>query len=247
MIGKIIKINIYLKHNGAEGIQRQNQQAIYNTEYTVTAHKKQISTFVNFYQVQAGKVDFGKLGVKIAKSFQAYIQKAAINEMLSVVSAANNKYGIAGYKGTGTDTQSWIEISQLVRAANASDVYALGTLGALAKIVPDAAGFRFFENDDLTRKGFLKEYQQVPLVQIDNAIVPNTINGTTPTLTVSDDYIFFLPMAFNKPIKVAIEGENVLVATDPMTTKDCTIGLTVSMYIGVEAVVGSKFGVLDVR
>ena len=58
--------------------------------------------------------------------------------------------------------------------------------------------------------------------------------------------IFFIPMGYNKPVKVAIEGDNVVVTTDQTTTKDCTLGLNISMYIGIDSIVGSKFGVLDV-
>ena len=46
-------------------------------------------------------------------------------------------------------------------------------------------------------------------------------------------------MGFNKPIKIAIEGDNVVVTTDPLTTKDHTLGLTMSMYIGIDSIVGS--------
>ena len=47
-------------------------------------------------------------------------------------------------------------------------------------------------------------------------------------------------------IMIAIEGDNVVVTTDPLTTKDHTLGLTMSMYIGIDSIVGSKFGILDV-
>jgi hypothetical protein len=236
----------FIVYDLAEGIQRQNQQTVFNTEYTIQASKKNISTFVNWYQVVAGKVDWGKFGTKIAKSFQAYIQSAVVNAMTKTIDNAA-ALGIAGYKKIGTDTKTWIELGQLVGAANSSSVYALGTLGALAKITPDAStGFRFFENDDITTKGYLKEYQQIPMVVLDNAIRPDTLNIENPQLLLQDDYIFFIPMGFNKPVKVAIEGENVVVTPDPQTTKDCTIGLNISMYIGIDTVVGSKFGILDV-
>lgn len=237
----------FIVYDIAEGIQRQNQQTTFDTEYTVSASKKTISTFVNFYQVAAGKVDWGKFSVKIAKSYQAYIQSAVVAGMSKAFDNAE-ALGIAGYKKVGTDAKTWLELAQLVGAANGSDVYALGTIGALAKVTPDAStGFRFFENDDIITKGLLKEYQHVPMVMLDNAIRPDTLNVENPQLLLQDDYIYFIPMSFNKPVKVVIEGENVVVAPDPMTTKDCTIGLTVSMYIGIDTIVGSKFGILDVK
>lgn len=236
---------LFIVYDIAEGILRQNQQTTFNTEYTVSASKKNISTFINWYQVAAGKFDFGKFGVKIAKSFQAYIQAAVVNAVTKTINNADS-LGIGGYVKAGTDAKTWIELAQVVSAANASDVYALGTIGALAKVTPDAStGFRFFENDDILTKGFLKEYHQVPMIQMDNAIRPDTLNAN-PELLIQDDYIFFIPMGYNKPVKVAIEGDNVVVTTDPTTTKDCTLGLNISMYIGIDSIVGSKFGVLDV-
>ena len=236
---------MFIVYDIAEGISRQNQQTAYNTEYTIQAHKKTISTFVDLYHVASNKLDWGKFGVKVSKSFEAYIMAAIIKAMTKTVTDAN-KLGIGGYKKAGTDATTWIELSQLVRAANNSDVYAIGTLGALSKVVPDDAGFRFTPTDDLVSVGYLPAYKQVPMVQLDNAIIPGTINTAAPKLLIQDDYIFFIPMGFNKPIKIAIEGDNVVVTTDPLTTKDHTLGLTMSMYIGIDSIVGSKFGILDV-
>lgn len=38
----------FIVYDLAEGIQRQNQQTVFNTEYTIQASKKNISTFVNW-------------------------------------------------------------------------------------------------------------------------------------------------------------------------------------------------------
>jgi hypothetical protein len=236
---------LFIVYDMAEGINRQNQQTAYNTEYTIQASKKTISTFVNWYHVASNKLDWGKFGIKVARSFEAYIQAAVVKAMTSTIASAN-ELGIGGYLRAGTDKATWVELSQLVRAANNSDVYAIGTLGALSKIVPEDAGFRYNSNDDLTKVGYLPSYQQVPMIQMDNVLVPGSINTAAPKLLLQDDYIFFVPMGFNRPIKVAIEGSNVLVTTDPAKTKDNTLGLTISMYIGIDSIVGSKFGILDV-
>lgn len=237
---------LFIVYDMAEGINRQNQQTTYNTEYTIQASKKTISTFVNWYHVCTGKLDWGKFGVKVAKSFEAYIQAAVVRAMTATIASAD-KLGIGGYLRAGTDKETWVELSQLVKAANNSDVYAIGTLGALSKIVPNDAGFTFNSKDDITTVGYLPSYQQVPMVQMDNVLIPGSINTAAPKLLLQDDYIFFVPMGFNKPIKIAIEGNNVIVTTDPAKTKDNTLGLTISMYIGIDSIVGSKFGILDVQ
>lgn len=235
----------FIVYDIAEGINRQNQQTAYNNEYSITTHKKTISVQLNWYQVAAGKFDWGKFGVKVAKSFEAYIQAAAIREMTNIITNAAD-LGIAGYLKAGTDPDTWIELAQLVKGANDSEIYALGTLGALQKVKPEDAGFRYNPKDDLVTVGYLPSYLQVPMVEIDQAVMPGTINTAAPALLVQNDYIFFIAMGSYKPIKVAIEGQNIIVSQDPLTTKDNTLGLTISMYIGIEGVVGSKFGVLDV-
>lgn len=76
-----------------------------------------------------------------------------------------------------------------------------------------------------------------------NALVPNTINGT-PEVIVPDDIIYMLPMGMYKPVKVVIEGNTVTINQDPMYAADHTYGMTVTMHLGVDCVVGSKFGAI---
>lgn len=163
---------------------------MYNTEYTVQAHPKQISVAVDWYKIASRVFDFGKFGVKIAKSFEAYIQNAVIKGMTNAITNRNS-LGIGGYFEVGATADNWISLAQRVSAANGGgDVYALGTLAALSKVVPDDAGFRFLPDDDLVTKGFLPVYKQVPAVELKQAILPTTLNGANPTLIVPDDYIY---------------------------------------------------------
>lgn len=236
---------LFIVYDIAEGINRQNLQTTYNTEYTVSASKRQISTSVDWYKVASGKFDWGKMGVKIAQSFMVHLQLLVINAMTKCVANAAD-WGIAGYKKIGATDENWISLRQLVSAANNSDVYAIGTYDALAKITPHDAGFRFGPTDDLVTVGYLPSYKLVPMVELDQAILPGTINSAKPSLVIPNDYIYFIPMGFNKPVKVVYEGDNVLVNVDPLKTTDLTLGLTISMYVGADVIVGSKFGVLDV-
>ena len=54
MIGRVISknkasnITDFIIYDIAEGIQRQNRQTMYNTEYTVQAHPKQIAVAVDW-------------------------------------------------------------------------------------------------------------------------------------------------------------------------------------------------------
>lgn len=124
----------------------------------------------------------------------------------------------------------------------------MGTNLALANIMPAASAtsaFRYGEDSAIIKTGFLPSYKNVPLYEIQNALKPNTINGATVETVVPDDMIYFMAMGQDKPIKVAIEGQNVVVNTDPLNSADHCYCMTVDMRVGVDAIVGAKFGYMD--
>lgn len=158
----------------------------------------------------------------------------------------NNKDGIAGYIANGLTDENWLKVSRLVRLSNSgADVYALGTSIALTAVLPDSAkGFRYNENSAIVKNGFLPDYKTVPMIELGNALVPNTINGE-PEVVLPDDIIYFLPMGMSKPVKLLFEGNTVSVEKDAQFAADHCYGFTVDMRIGVDAVVGSKFGAIQ--
>lgn len=193
---------LWIVNNVAEGLARGGVQTDYNTEYTVQASRKQISIFVDWYHVAAGKKDWGKMGQKIGLSFMAYIQAKVAKGMASVITDAT-KHGISGYMANGMTDENWLITARNVQLANGgADVYALGTKIALADVLPAesaTSGFRYGENSDIVKTGFLPSYKEVPLVELGQALVPNTINGT-PEVVLPDDIIYFIPMGWNKPV-----------------------------------------------
>ncbi|MDD6401972.1 MAG: hypothetical protein PUG10_10265, partial [Lachnospiraceae bacterium] len=118
-----------------------------------------------------------------------------------------------------------------------------GTKLALAEVLPDSntlPNFVYNEDSAIVKTGYLPSYKDVPLLEMGNALVPNTINGT-PEVVVPDDIIYMLPMGMYKPIKVVTEGNTVTVSQDPLTASaDHTYNMTVTMHIGVDVVVGKK-------
>lgn len=233
-------------YNLAEGINMGTQQTAYNNTYTITAQKRSISVQVDWYHVAAGLQNWGNFATKVAKSFQAYIFASAIKAMTKALTQTST-LGIAGYTGLGFTDDNWVTVAQNVSLANGgADTYALGTLRAISKVLPSDGAFRYGPNDDVTKVGYLPAYKNVPIVRLDQALVPGSINTATPTSLVNDNLIFFIAMGGFKPIHVVFEGNNVAIDLNPMETKDCTYGLTISMYLGVDTVVGSKFGTLTI-
>lgn len=201
----------------------------------------------------SGRQDWGKLLQKIGASFAAYIQARLAKVMASIITnntdvATNNQDGIAGYMANGLTDENWLKVARLVKLANGgADVYALGTSIALASVLPDSAkGFRYGEDSAIVRDGFLPDYKNVPMIELGNALVPNTINGESEVV-LPDDIIYMLPLGMNKPIKVVMEGNTVSVEKDPLFAADHTYGFTVDMRMGMDAIVGSKIGAITLN
>ena len=201
----------------------------------------------------SGRQDWGKLLQKIGASFAAYIQARLAKVMSTIITnntdvATNNQDGIAGYMANGLTDENWLKVSRLVKLANGgADVYALGTSIALASVLPDSSkGFRYGEDSALVKDGFLPDYKNVPMIELGNALVPNTINGE-PEVVLPDDIIYMLPLGMNKPIKVVFEGNTVSVEKDPLFAADHTYGFTVDMRMGMDAIVGSKIRAIQLN
>jgi len=242
---------LFIVNEGAEGIAHGGYQTIANNEYTVTASKKEVAVGVDWYHIAAGKQDWGAFGVKVALSFANYISASVIKTLTNVVasSAEMNKRGIGGYTATGLSDSNWMTIARNVSLANGgAQVYALGTQIGLSTVMPQStsvfSGFVYGERDKILTEGVLDRYKGVPLMIIDQALNPYTIN-TTPQALVNDNYIYFLPLGADKPVKVVFEGNQVVVQEDYSNNRpDESFGLIVSMRIGTDVIVGNKFGVL---
>lgn len=226
----------------AEGIRRATLQPIFNDEVTVNCGPIEIATSIDWYQVAAGKFDWGNFGFRAGRSFEGYIMLKAIAAFLSA--APDNT---SPYAGAGFDTDQWTTLAERISSANGgSDVYALGTLSALAKIHPEAAPLQYAlgangVGDELLKDGHLDRYLGVKLIPIDNFILPGMVN-TTATLGVPQNLIIMVAADAYKPVKVVFEGSSVAVEWDPKETTDKTYRIGVQMRIGVAAIVGSYAG-----
>ena len=197
--------------------------------------------------VASNKQDWGYICAKVGMSYAAYIQARVAGVMANVVTNGAN-YGISGYQVSGLTDENWLTLARNVRLANGgADVYALGTNIALASVLPAesaTSGFRYGEDSAIIKTGYLPSYKNVPLVELGNALVPNTVNGT-PQVVVPDDIIYMIPMGWYKPIKVVIEGDTMTLEHDPMFRVDHCYGFQITAHLGFDAVVGTKFGSID--
>lgn len=239
----VVKSNdLFFVSDVAEGVQLGGLQRLYNNEVTVNPVPKQIRFNMEWYQVASGVFDFGEWSYKIGASFAGYIQKLIINSLTTVITdglAAASPYFVSGYSDA-----NYISRVQKVKAANGNaEVYAMGTLTVLGKVIPSTVGLQYGLGEEISKKGYLDMYKGARLMEIEQAMLPTTIN-TTATLMIPDDVLYFIAMGQYRPIKVVFEGENVVVETLPNVSADKTMGMAITMRLGISSVVGSKFGAI---
>lgn len=194
-----------------------------------------------------GKQDWGYIVAKTGLSYANWIQGRAIQVMASLITNAG-EWGMGGYIANGFSDQNWVTTADNVQMANGgAQVYGLGTKVALMDILPDQTtnntGFRYGEDSEIIKTGYLKEYKGVPLIEMEQALLPNTVNGT-PVRVIPSNIIYLLPMGYHKPVKVLIEGNTLTVQKNPYETKDHTYQFIITAHLGVDVVIGTKFGAI---
>ena len=243
----IIRSNELFKVNEiAEGVNRGVLQPIFDNEVTVNPSPIEIATAIDWYAVAAGVFDWGDFGLRAGRSFEAYIFLKVIAAMTSVT---GDMIG-AGYIANGYTPANWTNLVQKVSAANGgAPVYAIGSLGALAKVNTTGAnglGLQYFVGEDYLSKGYIDKFLGARMIPVDPALVPTTINSTAD-LAVPDNKIYMVAADAYRPVKIVFEGNSMTVERIPEETTDKRYGIRIQMRVGVSAIVGSKFGRIDLN
>lgn len=103
---------MFIVNDAAVGIARGGVLTHFDTEYTVTAHKKEVACYVDWYHVAANKMDWGRFGVKIGVAYAAYIEGKVVKAMESCITGSGvpAAHGISGYIANGFSDANWLNI-----------------------------------------------------------------------------------------------------------------------------------------
>ena len=233
---KIESNDLFAVKEIAEGVRDSVSQPMFDDEFTVNCHPVIIESHIDWYPFAAGRFDMGHYAVKVARSFAAYLFLKSINGL----TAATNLYG-AAYQINGLAANDWTELAEKVKAANGGmSVIAIGTKVALSNCVLNG-NFQVEVGAEMQKVGFLDSFQGIPLIAIDNVLVPGTTNSTAQ-LALKNNRIWMIPVAGDKPVKIVFEGNQISVSENPEDTTDVRLGLKTSLRCGISAIVGSKLG-----
>lgn len=223
----------------AEGVNRGVLQPIYNQEYVVNCKTVEIATSLDWYAVASGVANWGNFSYRAGRSFENYVMIKIVASMAQVSEIAGEAYSIDGF-----DTDNWTTLADRVSSANGgARVYAIGTMAALNKIIPESIGLQMGLGNEVVKDGYLNRYLGTPLIVLDQA-TKGDIN-TNATLMIPTNVIYMIASDSHKPIKIVFEGDSVVVERIPEETTDKTYTIRIQMKLGIGIILGSKIGTIN--
>lgn len=156
-------------------------------------------------------------------------------------------------------TGNWIEITDLVAAANGirvDDLMAVGTRSALSNLLPvdgtggAITGLQYGLGEQWFTNGYLPKAGGVDLFPVSPVIVPGTQNSTLDTIDTGNDIYIFGKGMYKPMYGVYMEGSPITLTATPggtgnaQGTADFTIDINVGAMFDIKPVFASKVGVV---
>lgn len=215
----------------ADGTANLRRQRLDNDKMTVDVSNYGVKIYDEFYRFLAGRIDWGQLVDKVAKSYEKKIAE-------SVNAAIYGSYASidAAFKYTGTFSED--ELLRVLQAVEAlyGSAMVVGTKAALAKIKPDYVG----EADKarynaIGHIGVFRGYDTVALTQ---SFKPNSTE-----FNLSNTDLLILPSTSDKIVKIVTEG-SAIVEDVQNTQGDLSIEHYFIQKAGVGISLTNKFGIV---
>ena len=228
----------------AEGVPFGGSQHKFNYTVTVNPEPLNISFDTKWYDVAAGKADFGRMFFKAALGFASYFTVQAYNKLYAMAQQVP-----ASYQYTGFTTENIDLATMAVSGANSGATSSIiGCLPALRDVVPENDFFKMAVGDEWIKQGYVGIHANSPLVMLDNLVNPATINtnatASTPSFLFRNDVLFVMPFVGRKPIKTVFEGDMFNITKSAVETADKTERASLTYRVGIEYVYDQIMGLI---
>jgi hypothetical protein len=196
----------------------------------------------SLYRVLAGEVEWATYVNRVAISMATEIKGDVYN-------AIYNSYDGLGaeFQENGTfDPVSFNKLVQRVQAANGGlKPVAFGTKLALAKITP-SAGFTAYPGfmsqgmmDDYNISGFLGHFQGTDLIELEQALKPNTLD-----FAIDDNFVIIAPSGSDKIVKLGFEGESIVTENTANLPVDQEFEYTFQKAWDTQVLAAGRYGII---
>lgn len=237
---KVASKDIFTVNKTGNGLKRGAVQRLYSEDITVNPQGREVTVGMDWYQIVSGRYDIGEWMYRVGLSYATDITKLVYDQIDGAFATLPTPLQIAGF----TDS-AFIALSQRVKYANGGlPVYAMGTMSALASIIPSNDFLKMELGGEFASMGYLGRYKQVNLLEVPQIIVPGTVN-TTLTFGIDDTRVYFMGMG-DKPVKIVFEGEAITKEEDVTSTADGQMIVSVQNRYDCKIATASVFGILDI-
>jgi hypothetical protein len=196
----------------------------------------------SLYRVLAGEVEWATYVNRVALSMATKIKG-------DIYTAIYNSYdGLeAEFQESGSfDPIAFNTLVQRVQGANGGlKPVAFGTKLALAKLTP-AAGFTAYPGfmsqnmmDDYNISGFLGHFQGTDLIELEQALVPNTMD-----FAIDDNFIIVAPSGSDKIVKLGFEGESMVTENTANLPVDQEYEYAFQKSWAVDVLAAGRYGIM---
>lgn len=181
----------------------------YDGQITIMPERRELSVFVNFPNVLAGKESLAEFVSKIIVSFETELSYDVYHAFYTAMEAADATAS-TGLKVAGYTQDEFLRLAQTVQAWNGgAKPVVVGTVAALGKILPANSNYHFNLDSEYVKLGYVRNFLGVDLLAL-----PQIADWKTPFgLKLEDDKLWFVSPASDKIVKLVIEG-NTLSNTD---------------------------------
>jgi hypothetical protein len=225
----------------ARGINRGAAQRIYDENLTLVPANREVTVSMDWYQIAAGRYDMGDYLYRVGRSFAADMSQMAYNTLDATFASLPTPLKYSG----AFSTETLDAMVQRLQAMNGQAIYGFGSLAALANVLPANDWLKIPLAEEWTSMGYVGQYRRVKYVELEQNMVPSTI-GTSMDFGLSQNRIYFMPMAAEKPVKIGIEGNTMVYETDAETSADNTIFVTTQMSYGGVIATANRYGIYEI-
>lgn len=225
----------------ARGINRGAAQRIYDENITLVPTNREVTVSMDWYQVASGRYDMGDYLFRVGRSFAADMSQMAYNSLDATFANLPTPLKYSG----AFATETLDAMVQRLQALNGQSIYGFGSLGALSQVLPSNDYLKIPLAEEWDTLGYVGQYHRIRFMLIEQNMVPSTI-GTSMDFGVSQNRIYLMPMASEKPMKVGIEGNTMVYETDAETSADNTIFVTTQMSYGAVLATANRYGIYEI-
>jgi len=224
---------------------------LYDDTVTLNPHPYSCRVQIKWFQLVANDDDIGYFYNAI---LAGYYNRIMANFVQAVTTLGANAQYVPDYlKFTTYNSANWANAVVGVSAANRlprSQLVAYGAYTALQQVLPlgtpSDAALTYGLGQEWMRNGFLGVVGGVPLFEIEQTLLPGTVN-TTGEMMFPKDIIIIAGRAGSAyaPVYTAFaDGSPLVVEMNPRETGDMSIYIDVTAVMDTKIVMGSKVAVI---